>query len=190
MGLTLTQVGLLVATVILLTVVLSFVFFNEWERTAELQSQASGFSSLLGDIDTSFFEKTSRFLFAHAEYRYSVSISTQYILIRSKGSWGGELVVTKKLLIPPWPRLSNQNWTTGEDLHMYLNRTCGHQGTQNDSIPPGNFTQLCLEQNNTVSFYALHPLEIQIIKPVYIEKVTIYYNQTKKHDFLLLYQTE
>ncbi len=190
MGLTLTQVGLLVATGILLTVVLSFVFFNEWEQTAELQSQANGFSSLLGDIDTSFFEKTSRFKFSHTEYKYSVSISTQYIIIKSKGSWGGDLVVTKKLLISPWPRLPEQNWTTGEDLHMYLNRTCGHHGTQNDSIPPENFTQLCQEQNNTVSFYALYPLEIHISKPVYFEKVTIFSNQTKKHDFLLLYQID
>jgi hypothetical protein len=188
MGLTLTQAGLILATGILLTVVLSMVFSNDWQRTAELQSQASSFSNLLGDIDNSFFEQSSRFQFSHTTYPYSVTISTEYILIAAKGPWGGDLIVTKKILFPPWPRLPQQNWTTGEDLHTYLNRTCGHRGTQNDSIPSENFTQLYQEQNNTVSFFALHPLEILIKEPVFIEKVIIFYDQTKKHDFLLIYQ--
>lgn len=188
MGFTLTQVGLILATAILLTVVLSFVFSNDWQRTAELQSQASSFSNLLGDIDNSFFEQTSRFQFSHTNYAYSMTISTEYILMTAKGSWNSDLIVTKKLLTPPWPRLPQQNWTTGEDLHTYLNRTCGHRGTQNDSISSENFTQLYQELNNTVSFFASHPLEILIKEPIFIEKVTIFYDQTKRHDFLILYQ--
>jgi len=188
MGLTLTQVGLILATGILLTVVLSLVFSNDWQRTAELQSQASSFSNLLGDVDNRFFEQTSRFQFSHTDYAYSVSISTEYILITAKGSWDGDLIVTKKLFSPAWLRLPQQNWTTGEDLHTYLNRTYGHRGTQNDSIHSENFTQLYQELNNTISFFASHPLEILIKEPVFIEKVTIFYDETKRHDFLLLYQ--
>jgi hypothetical protein len=188
MGLTLTQIGLLLASGILLTVVFSFVFSNDWQRTAELQAQASSFSNLLGDIDNSFFEQTTRFQFSHTDYTYSVKISTEYIVITSKGFWDGDLIVTKRLLLRPWPRIPQQNWTTGEDLHNYLNRTCGHRGTENDSMPAENFTQLCQEQNNTISYLALHPLEILIKEPVFIEKVTIFYDQTKRHDFLLLYQ--
>ncbi|MCX6661561.1 MAG: hypothetical protein NTY91_03320 [Euryarchaeota archaeon] len=188
MGLTLTQIGLLLASGILLTVVFSFVFSNDWQRTAELQAQASSFSNLLGDIDNSFFERTTRFQFSHTDYAYSVKISTEYIVITSKGFWDGDLIVTKRLLLRPWPRIPQQNWTTGEDLHNYLNRTCGHRGTENDSMPAGNFTQLCQEQNDTTSSLALHPLEILIKEPVFTEKVTIFYDQTKRHDFLLLYQ--
>jgi len=188
MGLTLTQLGLILATGILLTVVLSLIFSNDWQRTAELQAQASSFSNLLGDIDNSFFEQTSRFQFSHTDYAYSVTISTEYIFMTAKGPWNGDLIVTKKLLTAPWPRLPQQNWTTGEDLYIYLNRTCGHRGTQNDSISSENFTQLYQELNSTESFFASHPLEILITEPVFIEKVTIFYHQNKRHDFLLLYQ--
>jgi hypothetical protein len=188
MGLTLTQGGLIIATGILLTVVVSVVFSNDWQRTADLQSQASGLSNLLGDVDTCFFEQTRRFLFTHTDKPFTVAVSTEYIRIVSKGSWGGDLIVIQKLLTPPWPRLPEQNWTTGEDLHIYLNRTCGHRGTQNDSIPSENFTQLQQEYTNTISFFALQPLEIHVNEPIFIEKVTIFINQTKKHDFLLLYQ--
>ncbi len=188
MGLTLTQIGLILASGILLAVVFSFVFSNDWQRTAELQAQASSFSNLLSDIDNSFFEQTSRFQFSHTDNIYLVKISTEYIVITSEGSWGDRLIVTNKLLTQPWPRSPQQNWTTGDDLHAYLNKTCGHRGTENDSIPIENFTQLYQEQNNTISFFALHPFEIQTREPVFIEKVTIFYNQTKRHDFLLLYQ--
>jgi hypothetical protein len=188
MGLTLSQIGLFLATGILLTVVFSLVFSNDWQRTAELQSQASSFSNVLGDIDNNFFEQTTRFQFSVKEYPYFVKISTEYIVISAKGSWDSTLIVTKRFIIKPWPRLPSQNWTTGEDLHTYLNQTCGHRGTENDSIPAENFTHLCQEQNNITAFYALHPLEIRIKEPVFVEKVTIFYNQTKRHDFLLIYQ--
>jgi hypothetical protein len=169
-------------------VVLSIVFSNDWQRTAELRAQASSFSNLLGDIDNSFFEQTSRFQFDHTDNAYTVTISTEYILIIEKGSWDGDLIVTKKLLTPPWPRLPQQNWTTGADLHTYLNGTCGHRGTQNDTISSEYFIQLYQELNNTVSFFASNPIEIKIKEPVFIEKVTIFYDSTKRHDFLLLYQ--
>jgi hypothetical protein len=187
-GLTLSQIGLFLATGILLTVVFSLVFSSDWQRTAELQSIATNFSNLLGDIDNRFFEHTTRFQFPKKDYAYVVKISTEYIAITAKGSWDTDLIVTVRFLIRPWPRFSRQNWTTGEDLHLYLNETCGHRGTKNDSISAVNFSQLCTEQNTTISFFALHPLEIFIREPVFLEKVTIFYDGEKKHDFLLVYQ--
>jgi hypothetical protein len=188
MSLTLTQIGLLIATGVLLSIVLSFVFSNDWQRTAELQAQMSSISNLLNDIDNSFFERTSMFQFSHEDYFYSVRISTEYIVVTAEGSWQNNLIVTKKIPTCPWPRTTQQNWTTGDDLHSYLNESCHHQGTQDDPISSENFTHLFQEQNNTTAYYAMHPLGILINEPVFIEKVTIYYDQTKRHDFLLLYQ--
>ncbi len=188
MGLTLSQIGLFLATGILLTAVFFLVFSSDWQRTAEIRSFASSFSHLVEDIDSSFFEKTTRFQFPSKNYAYTVKLSTGYIVISAKGFWGSDLFVAERFLIQPWPRSSHQNWTTGEDLHEYLNTTCGHRGIKNDSISSVNFTQLSQEQNTTISFYALHPLEILIREPVFLEKVTIFYNGEKKHDFLLVYQ--
>lgn len=188
MGLTLSQVGLFLATGILLTVVVSLVFSSEWQRTAELESQASSFSNLLYDIENSFFDRTGEFRFSQEDYSYNVRVSTEYLVISSKGACENNLIVTKKLLTSPWPRTLAQNWTTGQDLHAYLNLTFGHWGTENDSISIENITTLCRELNNSTSFFAFYPLEIQIDKPVYIEKVTIFYDQTRRYDLVLIYQ--
>jgi hypothetical protein len=188
MGLTLTQIGLFLATGILLTTVFFLIFSSDWQRTAEIRSCASSFSNLVEDIDSSFFEKTTRFQFPSKNYAYNVKLSTEYIVISAKGFWDTDLFVAERFLIQPWPRLSHQNWTTGEDLHEYLNITYGHRGTKNDSISSVNFTQFSQEQNTTVSFYVLYPLEILIREPVFLEKVTIFYDGEKNHDFLLVYQ--
>jgi hypothetical protein len=186
--LTLAQIGLFIATAILLSAVFSLVFSNDWQRTAELHSLATSFSNLLNDIDNRFFENTITYQFPQKDYTYLIRISTEYISISAKGSWGTDLINTQRFLINPWPRISTQNWTTGDDLHSYLNETCGHRGTKNDAIPLINFTQLSTEQNETMSFFALYPLEILNSEPVYLEKVTIFYDSEKSHDFLLVYQ--
>ena len=188
MGLTLSQIGLFLATGILLTAVFFLVFSNDWQRTAEIRSFSSSFSNLVEDIDNSFFEKTTRFQFPSKNYAYTVKLSTGYIVISAKGFWDADIFVAERFLIQPWPRSSHQNWTIGEDLHEYLNTTCGHRGIKNDSISSVNFTQLSQELNTTISFYALHPLEILIREPVFLEEVTIFYDGEMKHDFLLVYQ--
>jgi hypothetical protein len=185
---TLSYVALFLVTGILLTVVFSFVFFNDWQRTAELQSLASNFSNLLDDINNLFFETTYTFQFPEKNYAYHVEISTEYILLSAKGKWNTDLLIRHRFITRPWPRLPTQNWTTGEELHVYLNETCGHHGTKNDPIPPEHCMRLRTEQNTTINFFALQPLELLIRRPVVLEKVSIYYDLDKKHDFLLLYQ--
>jgi hypothetical protein len=71
---------------------------------------------------------------------------------------------------------------------MYLNTTCSHQGTENDSISFLNFTSLCNEFNTTIHYSALHPFELSPHMVVSVEKVTIFYEGEHKHDFLLVYQ--
>jgi len=188
MGLTLTQIGVFLATGILLTIVVSLVFSNDWQRTAELQSQASSFANLLGDVENSFFERTFRFQFTRKEYPYGAQISTDYLVLSAPGSWQHNLTITHRLLPTPWLRLPSQDWTTGADLHAYLNQTCGHWGTEQDAIPPENFSSLYDEYNSTAAFFALHPLELCMKDPVYVEKVTIFYQHHEHQDFLLIYQ--
>lgn len=187
MVLSLTHLGLLIATAILLSVILFFIFNNDWQRTAELQAQASDFSNLLYDTDNSFFERINTYTFTHKDYPYSVRMSSEYIVLSASGSWQKTLKVATKFLIRPWPRMSPQNWTTGEDLHAFLTTTFNHTGTQNDPLSSQNFTVFLHQLNNTLTSLAKEPLNILIDKPIFIEKTFLYYDE-KKYDFLLLYQ--
>jgi len=190
MGLSLSQLGLFLATGILLTAVISFVFLNNWERTNELRSYESSFSALLEDIDSSFLKNSTMFQFPETTYPYKVHLSSEYIVISTKGFWDSRLQMTKRFLVRPWVRSSTQNWTTGNDLHEYLNITYGHRGVQDDVISLQNFTQLQLEQNASSSYYALHPLEIFTYYPVIIEKVVLFYDTGQSFDVLLVYQIQ
>jgi hypothetical protein len=188
MDLSLSQIALFLATGILLAVVLSFVFFNNWQRTNELQSSSSSFSTLLEDMDKLFYENTTRFDFPEKTYHYTIQLSSEYIFASTKGFFGDDLHVAERFFIHPWIQSSRENWTTKSDLHDYLNTSYGHYGTQDDPIPFENFTELHQEQNTSAAYYALHPLEILLHEPIFIKKVTIFYGQEQKYDVLLVYQ--
>lgn len=187
--LSLCQFGLFLATAILLSVVFSLLFSNDWQRTAELESMTSDFSNLLEDLNSIFFEHASHYELPKKDYEFTVKLSTEYIVISAEGSWGHNLLVAKRFISEIWIRNGSQNWTTGAELHEYLNNTCGHQGTPDDAIPPDQFAQFLSEQNSTIIFLALHPFEVQIRRPVTLEKVIIYYEPDKRYDLLLLYQS-
>jgi hypothetical protein len=189
MGLTLSQIGLFLATGILLTAVLSFIFFNNWQRTSELHSIANDFSALIEDVDLWFFEDTTEFQFPAETYPYTIRLSQEYITAATEDFWGRDFHVTERFLRKPWIRSSLENWTTGDDLHEYLNATFGHPGVKDDPISLENFTVLRQEQNTSSLFYSVHPLEILSRDPVILEKVIIFYDNGQKYDFVLVYQS-
>ncbi len=188
LSLTLSQIGLFVATGILLSAVFSLVFFNSWQRTDELKSFTSNFSFLTGDMDILFFENKTKYQFPEKSYPYKLYLSSEYIAAFSKGILGTDLHVTESLQRRVWVRSPLRNWTTGDDFHEYLNRTFGHRGEKDDLLPSKNFSALLQEQNASMVYYALQPLEIITFEPVFLEKVTIFYGNGQKHDFLLAYQ--
>jgi hypothetical protein len=187
-GLTISQIGLFCATAILLAAVISSVFFSAWQRTNELRSATTNFSTLMQDTDVLFFDQTIKFLFPERTYPYSVHLSPEYCVATAKDFWGSPLYVGIRFLVQPWIRCPQDNWTTGRDLHEYLSATYGHSGYQNDSLSFQNMTYLLQERNSSVLYYAAHPLEINTHEPVFIEKVIIYYDDEWAGEFLLVYQ--
>ena len=93
MGLTLSQIGLMIATGILIAAVFSLVFQNEWQKEAELQNIATSFSTMIEGMDTRFFENTVDFHFPGRGYYYNVSISTEYITVSTKGNLGSDISI-------------------------------------------------------------------------------------------------
>jgi hypothetical protein len=135
-----------------------------------------------------FFEQSMLFQFPEKSYAYLAYFSTEYLILSSKGFLGTDLFVTERFIIQPWPRLGNHTWTTGEELHAYLNDTYSCRGTKDDRLPTENVTQFLHDLNATIPFFALHPFEIQTRNPVVLEKVIVYDTQDNTHEFIILYQ--
>ena len=187
-GLTLSQIGLILATGILVAAVFSIIFLNDWQRNAELKNIATSFSTIVEGMDIRFFENTTEFHFTEKPYYYNVSISTEYIVIKAEGNQNNKLSIKERFLIKPWPRSSNQTWKTGEELHSYCRDTYGHSGKNSDPITQHDLEILNDVYNISCIHLASNPLYIMIKKTVCIEKVIIYYGSNEKQDFLLIYQ--
>ena len=188
MGLTLSHIGLIIATGILLTAVFSIIFLNDWQRNAELKNIATSFSTIVEGMDTRFFENTTEFHFPDKTYYYNVSISTEYVIVSAEGNQNNKLSIKERFIVKPWPRTSDQTWKTGEELHNYCLYTYGHSGTILDPIVQADLDELNIYKENAGIYLVLNPLYFKINKPVYIEKVIIYYGIAEKQDFLLIYQ--
>ena len=159
-------------------------------RNAELKNIATSFSTIVEGMDTRFFENTTEFHFPDKTYYYNVSISTEYVIVSAEGNQNNKLSIKERFIVKPWPRTSDQTWKTGEELHNYCLYTYGHSGTILDPIVQADLDELNIYKENAGIYLVSNPLYFKINKPVYIEKVIIYYGIAEKQDFLLIYQLE
>jgi len=199
MGLTLSQIGLVIATGILLAAVFSVVFYNDWQRNAELENIASSFSFVVEGMDTSFFENTTVFCFPDKNYYYNVSVSTEYIVVSSSGFFGSDLSVKERFLVNPWPLINSSSWVGGVGLHIFLKNNYGYSGNVSDPIQDVDVVKDYLDNLSggaSVSL-ALNPMYIFTDKIVSIDKAYVYYDDDgdgvwgegeEKQGFLFIYQ--
>ena len=190
MGLTLSQIGLMIATGILISAVFSLVFQNEWQKEAELQNIATSFSTMIEGMDTRFFENTTDFYFPDKGYYYNVSISTEYITVSTKGNLGNDISVKERFLVKPWLESNGSIWVNGTTLHDYLKDNFGNSGNMSDPIQNVDDVRefLYAEWENVTKSLALEPLYISTDKTTYIEKRCIYYEDGEKQDIVFTYQ--
>ena len=190
MGLTLSHIGLIIATGILLTAVFSIIFLNDWQRNAELKNIANSFSTIVEGMDTRFFENTTEFHFPDETYYYNVSISTEYVIVSAEGNQNNKLSIKERFIAKPWPRTSDQTWKTGEELHNYCLNNYGRSGTISDPVTQADLDGLNTDKETASVILASTPLYVHTNNPAYIEKVIIYYDDAEKQEFLLVYQLE
>ncbi len=198
MSLTFTQIGLIIATAILLSAAVSVVFLNDWQKKAELENIASNFSTVIQGMDSRFFENKTTFYFPEKTYDYNVSISTEYATVRTVGTWFNTLSVKHRFLKKPL--LSN--WISGENFHIFLNETYGCFGNETNPIMKMDIDNVKNEIKNifeNASFtFSSNPLYLNSKKPVYIEQVFVFYDldgnniwdkeKDDKQSFVLVYQ--
>ena len=189
MGLTMTTLGLFIASGILFLAVCSLVFSNAWQETEELHAIARGISTHIQDMDSRFYDCTFAYQCPPNKYQYTIWVSTEYITVSAKNLWGATVSVNERLIVHPWPRNSTMNWTTGYELHRFLNETCGKWGTSEDPLSIMNLSELENDQENCARLLAVCPLCLHPNIPVCIEKVSLFDDTREKHDVILLYQT-
>jgi len=181
MDICLSNIALIIAAGILIAAVFSFIYYNEWNRNAELRNMCSGLSTMVEGMDTRFFENTTSYFFPEKDYNYNVSVSTEYVIVNADGTWGDTLSVKHRFLIRPWPRVNNDDWVSGEELHIYLKDTYGQSGNKTDPIDESNVVsvQNYLNDEREQASYDLvfEPFYVNILKLVYIDKVFIYYDK-------------
>ncbi len=203
-GLTLSQLALLVATGILISSVVGFVFLNDWGREAELKNISTSFMSIVEGMDTRFFENTTSFVFPDEDFEYSVFLSSEYLTVESDGSWNSRLSLKTRFLSSVWPRDGSGGWTSGEELHDFLNLCASYasSGREDDPISKSCISDTKDYLNATFEDdekkYALNSMRLDVFYPVYIEKVYIYYDSSgdgvwssdedTREGFILVYQ--
>ena len=199
MGLTLSQIGLMIATGILLAAVFSLVFYNDWQRNAELKNIATSFSFMVEGMDSRFFEDVTAFCFPDKNYYYNVSVSTEYIVVSSSGFFGSDLSVKERFLVKPWPLINSSLWMGGVGLHNFLKNNYGKSGNVSDPVQNVGVVKAYLDNESreiSVSL-ALNPMHIFTNKTVSIDKAYVYYDNNgdgvwsedeEKQSFLFVYQ--
>jgi len=189
-GLTLSQIGLMIAMGILIAALFSLVFQNDWRKEAELQNIATSFSTMVDGMDSRFFENTTGFLLPDMEYHYNVSISTEYITVCTKGNVGNDLSVKERFLVRPWPNSDESIWETGAALHDHLKDNFGNSGNTSDPVQNVSNVKNYLnnEWKNVSDSLALKPLYVSMEKIIYIEKIYIYYEDSGKQEIVFIYQ--
>jgi hypothetical protein len=190
MGLTLTTLGLFIASSMLLVIVCFLVVSNPWQETETLHAIARSITTRIQDMDAQFYESTILYQPPPSKFQYTIQVSTEYLTVCAKNSWGQTLCVRERFIIRAWPRNNTMTWTTGEDLHRFVNETYGHCGTQEDPLPYANLSELENEQEDCATLLALHPLRLWSGTPLCIERVSLFDDTGDRYDLILLYQIE
>ncbi|MBN2066284.1 MAG: hypothetical protein JW771_05710 [Candidatus Thermoplasmatota archaeon] len=192
MGLVLSQLALVIAAGILLAAICSLVFFNDWQKTAELQHIASGFTTIVEGVDTYFVENTTTFFFSKKNYPYTVDLSTEYVIVETFGTFGNVLSLKERLIARPWPQYTGVSWVGRHGLHDFLLSQFGESGTSTDPISTGDIDDaqnyLANAWNENVSLFASNPYWVDVNVGVFIDKAYVYYEGGEKQTFIFVYQ--
>ena len=190
MGLTLSSLGLIIASAILLAAVFSFIFLNDWQTKGEIDIISSSFTSKIEVVDTLFYENTTTFYFPDKKFEYNVLLSSEYITINAGGTQNDNIFIRERFVIRPWIRTNVDTWKTSEELHEYLKTNFENSGNLSDPIQkkdPVN-TYLDDEWVDVNTFLSTKSYQVQPKKPVFIEKTILNYQNGEKLELILLYQ--
>ena len=188
LGLTITNLGLFLASGLLLTVILGGVYGSLWERTAELRTTADTLNTYVETLSAAYNDSRLVIPIIRGLSLLHMTSSTESLRVSTQGSFGATLTITERWTCRPWPR-NNSSWQSGVDLHQWLNTTYGHAGTVEDPVNQTVLNALKETHLAAVAWLARTPMEFNSALPLVAENVIIYMPQDHVA-FILLYQTE
>ena len=202
MSLTLSQIGLIIATGIILVAVFSICFFNDWQKKAEIKNITYNLSTKIEGMDTRFFENKTTYYLPDKNFGYNLSISTDYIITKTNGIWYNKIIYPKFLIRKILPRQNNTDWITGKEFHSFLNDTWACFGNKTNPIMKKDVANVkkYIENlyNSANKSFALNPFYINNKKAIFIEKIFVYYDLDgnnifnkdfdEKNSLLIIYQ--
>lgn len=191
-GLTFTDIGLMIATGILLISLYHLFFSDNFEEKDIMENIAEKIIINLQEADTASFDYIKTLDIQ--DIRYKISISPEYITIYNERK-----KIRENILPSLWIRDNNDNWTNGTELHIFLYEKFGDKGTIEDPIQNRILVKRYLTEEWNVSYerFLEKPFIIDLSKPIFIEKTFLYYDTNndgiwmkgeEKQGFLMFYQ--
>jgi hypothetical protein len=193
-----TRIGLILfAAILLLAAFKIYPMFQERESRLNLDTVASDITSKIEAIDSITIPGYKyNYVFEENNRDVRIEISTEYITVHSNISssiWGDrELVHAEPVITHVYP--PNSNWSNTSGFRKYVSDTIGG-GKNGDASSP---LDLEVEKQKVDAIFesirkelAMSPFIPDLNKPLFIEKVIIYYkNQTEiqKRDYVFVYQ--
>jgi len=206
MELSLTSLGLMIASCILFAAVFSLLFLQDRDTTLELSGIASRFCTEVNNMDLMFLENSTQYYFP-VHPQYTISLSTEYIHLSQPRSQNKNVTILRQFLIHPLPcnHSLNPDWSSGDQFHNNFLLSCYHHtGSRHDPIDYANISRvqqylynLTLSLQKTLSTF---PLMVEKQKPVVLEKIMVYYDSNGNglwekasdtfQEFVFLYQDQ
>ncbi|MFO8077907.1 MAG: hypothetical protein R6U21_04635 [Thermoplasmatota archaeon] len=197
MGLTLSQIGIMIASAVILAALFSILFDSTWQEKQKMQQITQQISSSLVSIDNTWYETQKNIAVSKEYFGYNITISSSSIEVSTSGL--DEHFIRKPLIVLPVMRTCSDEWITAEQLHSYLYQQYGHQGTKEDPIPEnsGVYRYIENETNNSYFTYSLQPYVIDTSLQITLEKILIYIDENQDGiwqktenilDYVVLYQ--
>ncbi|HEC77042.1 MAG TPA: hypothetical protein ENI33_07290 [Thermoplasmatales archaeon] len=180
----LNQIGLLLATGILLGAITSSLFFDEWQRKAEIENITIHFTTAIESASLKEFPEKIVYKFPDKSYGYEVKISTEYITVKIPDE---EIIVKKRFPFRVW---ANPPVADGYGINGICNYLSNIYGEGNNgSSPESKISKENIEKefNSTAVHLSLNPLSIETKKSVYIEKIFLY-TEEGREEYVIIYQ--
>ena len=193
-----TRIGLILfAAILLLAAFKIYPMFQERESRLNLDTVASDITSKIEAVDSITIPGYKyNYVFEENNRDVRIEISTEYITVHSNLSspiWGDrELIHAEPVITHVYP--PNSNWSNTSGFRKYVSDTIGG-GKNGDVSSP---LDLEVEKQKVDAIFestrkelAMSPFIPDLNKPLFIEKVIIYYkNQTEiqKRDYVFVYQ--
>jgi len=179
MGFTISQLGIMIAAVMILAALSTIFFDSSWQKKQEMRQIAQQISSSLISIDKAWYETTNTIPVSKEFQGYNITMSSSSIKVSSFQS--NEQIIWEKMMVHPLIRTYSDEWSTANQLHIFLYQTYGHQGTKEDPIPENSdiYSYFTNEVNNSNFVHSLHPYVIDTSMQITLEKVLIYFDENK-----------